>query len=137
MCHGHFNFHFVRFETEWPKCSFETKLMFKLNVPPFMVEPKKIEWKTSAGFMFSERLCCWMDVEVRAIPDAGTVLNLASQVVEVGELAVTWSVDLCDNRVDISCFLLLFSILQWYKTKCLLICVFCFWLHSKHFEFHF
>ena len=43
MCHGHFNFHFVRFETEWPKCSFETKLMFKLNVPPFMVEPEKIE----------------------------------------------------------------------------------------------
>jgi hypothetical protein len=107
MCHGHFNFHFVRFETEWPECSFETKLMFKLNVPPFMVEPEKI-----AGFMFSERLCCWMDVEVCAIPDAGTVLNLASQVVEVGELAVTWSVDLCDNRVDISCFLLLFSILQ-------------------------
>jgi hypothetical protein len=77
MCHGHFNFHFVRFETEWPECSFETKLMFKLNVPPFMVEPEKI-----AGFMFSERLCCWMDVEVCAIPDAGTVLNLASQVVE-------------------------------------------------------
>ena len=43
MCHGHFNFHFVRFETEWPECSFEKELMFKLNVPPFMVEPEKIE----------------------------------------------------------------------------------------------
>jgi len=43
MCHGHFNFHFVRFETEWSECSFETKLMFKLNVPPFMVEREKIE----------------------------------------------------------------------------------------------